>query len=111
MRAALMPDGDYSLGGQNVVLKDQACRLADGTLAGSVLTTINAFNNLLNKEGLTRINLVQMLSENPAKKLGLYDQMGSLDIGKRANLVLMHEEGSIFNVYVSGQLSQGKDSI
>lgn len=111
MRAALMPDGNYSLGGQTVVLKDNACRLVDGTLAGSVLTTMKAFNNLLNKEGLTRLHLVQMLSENPAKKLGLYDQMGSLDIGKRANLVLMNEDGSIHNVFVSGQLNQRKDTI
>lgn len=111
MRAALMPDGNYSLGGQTVVLKDNACRLEDGTLAGSVLTTVKAFNNLLNKEGITLLNLVQMLSENPAKKLGVFDRMGSIDVGKFANLVLMTSEGSIQSVFVRGQLNEGEDII
>lgn len=109
MRAALMPEGVYSLGGQEVVLKDDACRLSDGTLAGSVLTTIKAFNNLLNKEGITLLNLVQMLSENPAKKLGVYNRMGSLDTGKYANMVLLTLDGVIQNVFVRGNLNDRKD--
>ena len=47
MEAAGMPDGKYQLGGQDVFVKEGAARLADGTLAGSTLTMIRAFQNLI----------------------------------------------------------------
>lgn len=47
MEAAGLPQGEYSLGGQKVYVRDHAARLADGTLAGSVLTMKNAFLNLM----------------------------------------------------------------
>ena len=47
MEAAGMPDGKYQLGGQDVFVKEGAARLEDGTLAGSTLTMIRAFQNLI----------------------------------------------------------------
>lgn len=105
MRAALMPEGDYDLGGQRVIMKDNSCRLEDGTLAGSVLSTGQALKNLLNFSDIKLVEIVKMLSYNPAKLIGLSETMGSLEVGKLANIVLLDDEMEIKKVYVQGILN------
>ncbi|MDH8678710.1 N-acetylglucosamine-6-phosphate deacetylase [Fusibacter bizertensis] len=105
MRAALMPEGDYDLGGQKVIMKDNSCRLEDGTLAGSVLSTGQALKNLLKFSDLELVEIVKMLSGNPAKLIGLGESMGSLEVGKLANIVLLDGEMEVKKVYVHGILN------
>lgn len=69
MEAAGMPEGQYALGGQAVYVKDGAARLADGTLAGSVLTMRQAFENLLHW-GIPAEDAVLMCSATPADSVG-----------------------------------------
>ncbi|MBQ8313799.1 MAG: N-acetylglucosamine-6-phosphate deacetylase [Clostridia bacterium] len=69
MEAAGMPDGQYALGGQPVHVKDGAARLADGTLAGSVLTMRQAFANLLSW-GVKPEDAVLMCTATPADSVG-----------------------------------------
>jgi N-acetylglucosamine-6-phosphate deacetylase len=109
MRAALMPEGDYDLGGQRVIVKDGACRLEDGTLAGSVLSTAKAISNLMKFSDITLIEAIKMLTENPAKLLGLFDEMGSLDTGKQANFVLLDEHLDINKVFIDGEIAYQED--
>ena len=102
MRAALMPEGEYDLGGQKVFVKDNSCRLEDGTLAGSVLTTGQALKNMVGFSDLPLENIIDMLTINPAKLLKLENSMGTLEEGKLANIVLLDESNNINSVYVKG---------
>lgn len=82
MEAAGMPDGKYQLGGQEVFVKENAARLADGTLAGSTLTMIRAFQNLISF-GATREDAATMTTKTPALSIGNED-MGEIELGAPA---------------------------
>lgn len=70
MEAAGMPDGVYQLGGQEVFVRDGAARLADGTLAGSVLTMAQALRNLIHDFGLPPEDACAMCTSAPAASVG-----------------------------------------
>ncbi len=70
MEAAGMPDGEYSLGGQPVFVKEGAARLADGTLAGSVLTMNEALHNLIHRYGADPLSACKMCTSTPARSIG-----------------------------------------
>jgi len=94
IRGAGMPDGDYELGGQPIVVKDGAVRLPDGTLAGSALTMDRAVWFTHEFTGLPLEVCVQMASWNQAKALGLSDR-GAIVRGMRADLVALNPQGLI----------------
>ena len=75
MEAKHLKEGQYQLGGQAVYVKDGAARLADGTLAGSVLTMNQAVKNMKDFLGISLIDAVRLATENPAKNLSL-DHVG-----------------------------------
>ncbi len=70
MEAAGLPDGEYALGGQPVTVRGSEARLADGTLAGSVLTMKQALHNLIHLFGIAPIDAVRMCTATPAKSIG-----------------------------------------
>lgn len=91
MRAKGMPEGKSELGGQVVYVKDGTARLEDGTIAGSVLTYIKAFQNIIKFTGVSIEDAVKMSSGNQAKEFGL-TQKGAIKTGKDADFVLLDEE-------------------
>ena len=92
LRCTGMPDGIYSLGGQNVKKEGARCALVDGgNLAGSVSSLMDCMVNAVKQMGLPLETAVQCASANPAKALGIYDRYGSLTPGKRANIVLLDQ--------------------
>ena len=70
MEAAGMPDGEYSLGGQRVLVREGAARLEDGTLAGSVLTMHQALHNLIHNYGTEPEAACAMCTSTPAESIG-----------------------------------------
>lgn len=70
-RAQCMQSGEYELGGQKIFLKDNTVRLANGTLAGSVLTLPEAIKHTLRASGCSLNDIVKMTSINPAQQLGI----------------------------------------
>lgn len=70
MEAAGMPDGEYSLGGQKVYVQGSEARLADGTLAGSVLTMRRALENLIHHVGIAPADAAAMCTSAPADSIG-----------------------------------------
>jgi len=70
MEAAGMPDGEYALGGQKVIVRDEAARLEDGTLAGSVLTMPRALENLILRCGIAPETACAMCTSTPAESVG-----------------------------------------
>ena len=102
--AAGLPDGKYKLGVNDVVVEEGDAKLADtGVRAGSTLTQNVALLNLLKFTGRPLAEILPILSENPAKLIGIYDRKGSIEDGKDADLVLLDEENKISEVFVMGQ--------
>ena len=104
MRAKGMPDGLSELGGQQVFVKNGEARLSDGTLAGSVLKMNVAVKNLVEKVGVSLTEAVDFASANPAKNLGLYDERGSIEVGKRADFAVMDKDYNILCTVVGGKV-------
>lgn len=102
--AAGLPDGNYKLGVNDVVVVDGDARLANGgSRAGSTLTTGKALENLLAFTGRPLEEIVPLLTENPAKLAGVYDRVGSLEEGKDADVVVLDGECRIEATYVKGE--------
>ena len=99
--AAGMPDGEYRLGEQHVTKCLGGVRLADGTLAGSTLTMDQALRNLV-QIGLELDDASRRLSQYPADFLG-ESEIGRIEIGCRADVVVMDARLEIDAVYVGGE--------
>ncbi len=99
-----MPDGDYELGGQKIVVKDGAVRLADGTLAGSALTLDRGVQNILKFTRATLAEAIQMATLTPARSIGVSDRKGSLEPGKDADLVLLDQNLNVTSTIVMGKV-------
>ncbi|MET9623045.1 N-acetylglucosamine-6-phosphate deacetylase [Streptomyces sp. NPDC006464] len=90
MDAAGFGDGRYSLGPMAVEVKDGVARLVEGgSIAGSTLTLDRAFNRAVTIDGLPVESVVEAISANPARLLGVDDRVGSLEPGKDADLVVL----------------------
>ncbi len=104
IRGAGMPDGDYELGGQAIVVKDGAVRLADGTLAGSCLTMDAGVRNLVAFAGVCACEAIEMATLTPARSIGVSDRKGSLERGKDADVVLLDEDLNVVSTIVLGEV-------
>ena len=104
MRAGGMPDGDYTLGGQYLNKTGIKCLLPDGTIAGSVLTLNKAVYNFFTYSHLEVNEAVNCASLNIAKALGLDDEIGSIEVGKRADIVIADEEFNIKTTILGGEI-------
>ena len=98
MRAKGLPDGESELGGQKVFVKNGEARLADGTLAGSVLKMNRAVQNAVEKVGVPFTQAVDYATINPARMLGIDKQTGSIAVGKNADFTVID---SNFNVLMT----------
>jgi N-acetylglucosamine-6-phosphate deacetylase len=103
MKACLLEDGEYDLGGQKVLVKGDEARLPAGNLAGSVLTLNKALKNFINSTGVSLNEAVRAVTENPARLLKISDRKGSISIGKDADLTLFDENFNIYSTYVRGK--------
>lgn len=101
MRACLLGEGESELGGQKVFVKDGRATLADGTLAGSILTMERAVQNIWKFAHLTLPQAVQLATANPARELGLTDR-GTLEQGKRADVTIFDDDFNILRTYKKG---------
>lgn len=110
MRAAGLPPGEYTLGGQAVTMKDGECRLADGTLAGSVLTMERALQNFIAATGLSLAQAWPVSSYVPARTLGLHHERGRLAQGYAADLVLLDANLEVAATIVAGRIAFLRDA-
>lgn len=75
----------------------------EGHLAGSHLTLDNACRNLMKHTGYGLCHAIRFASLNPAKLLGIDDQVGSLEAGKKANLILIDDMVNVKKVILHGE--------
>lgn len=93
MDAAGFGDGRYQLGPLAVEVKEGVARLVEGgSIAGSTLTLDTAFRRAVTVDRIPVEDVVRAISANPAKLLGAWDRIGSLEPGKDADLVVLDED-------------------
>ena len=102
-RAGGMPDGEYDLGGQPIFLNGIECRLADGTIAGSVLKLNSAVKNVLDHTSLPVNEVFNMASLNAAAAIHVDDRLGSLEAGKDADIIIADE-----NINIKRTIKKGR---
>jgi N-acetylglucosamine-6-phosphate deacetylase len=104
MMACGMPEGKYSLGGQDVFVKEGAARLKEGNLAGSILTLDKAIRNVYKNNNYALYEVVKMATYNGAKHCGIADRKGLIKEGYDADLVLFDEDINIKKVIINGKV-------
>ena len=106
--AAGLPDGNYHLGVNEVVVEEGDAKLAsDGTRAGSTLTQNTALKNLLAWTERPLEELLPLLTENPARLIGVWDRKGSIADGKDADLTVLDGHLNVEAVFLRGRRFQG----
>lgn len=103
MDATELPDGEYHLGAQQIVVHDGAARLADGTLASSTLTMDAAVRNVIQMCGMSLVDAVYMASTTPAEAMGWSDRRGRIFPGLDADLVILDEHLRAMEAWIGGR--------
>ena len=104
IRAGGMPDGDYTLGGQPVHKEGIKCLMPDGTIAGSVLKLNEAVYNLYTNSELELYEAVKCASLNPAAAMGADDEIGSLEEGKNADIIIADDKFNVVMTILDGEI-------
>jgi len=104
MRAKGLSDGESELGGQKVFVANGEARLTDGTLAGSVLKMNIAVRNLVTECGAPFERAIDCATANPAKNIGVFDECGSIAVGKYADLTVLDDSFDVLLTIVGGKI-------
>lgn len=104
MRAKGMPEGEYDLGGQNVIVKNEEARLDSGALAGSILKMNDGLRHLITYTGASIKDLWRVTSWNQAIALGIDQTKGSIKVGKDADIVIVDDTISVLMTIKNGYI-------
>ena len=98
-----MPDGQYVFSGKLETVKNGLCTVNDGkTISGSLMTMGDSAKNLISI-GIPLDEVSKMGSRNPAKAIGIYGEVGSIEAGKRADIIIVDELFNLDTVIVRGE--------
>ena len=104
-------DGEYVLGGQRVQVAGGEARLATtGSLAGSTLTMDESVRNAVLRSGLSIESASRAASANPARILGIQHEVGQIQSGLAADLVVLDDDLHVTNVMAAGTWSRAAAS-
>ena len=96
-------DGEYELWGEKITVTNGETRNERGSIAGSVITMHDAVRRMLSL-GFSEVEVAKMASTNPARLLGLENDRGSIEVGKRADLVAIDKDGNIKFSMIGGKI-------
>ena len=98
-----LPTGSQTrLGDQEIIVTERTAELADGTLAGSILTMDGAFRMLVQQVGISLIEAAHMCATTPASELGLAG-VGAIAPGMTADLVVLGPGLAVRQTYLAGR--------
>lgn len=103
MRATGMEDGNYTLGGQDVIVKDSLATLADGTIAGSVTNLYDCMRKAVSM-GVSKETAIKVATINPARSIGIDNIVGSIEAGKQADIIFADKELNREIVMIGGMM-------
>ena len=97
-------DGDFEIWGEKFSVANGKTRNERGSIAGSVITMLDAVKRMLSL-GFSEVEVSKMASANPARLLGIEKTHGSIEIGKRADLVALDARGNVKLCLVAGNVA------
>ena len=100
--AAGLPDGNYKLGVNDVIVEDGDAKLPNGVRAGSTLTLAQALRNLMKFTGQNTETVVPLMTANPARLMG-WTGKGEIALGKDADLALLDQDAQVVRTIVGGR--------
>ncbi|MFB7138403.1 N-acetylglucosamine-6-phosphate deacetylase [Gottfriedia sp. NPDC056225] len=110
MAAADLPDGDYTLGSLEVIVENKIARTVEtGSLAGSTTNLMECLRNIKKVLELPLEDLLPMVSLNQAKLLKIDTEVGSIEPGKKANIVLIDRKFNVIATIVNGNFVYEND--
>ena len=101
--AAGLGDGVYNIWNESITVKDGRTSNQRGSIAGSVISMLDAVRQMRTL-GVPEVQLARISSTNPARLLGIDDECGSIEEGKRADLVAFDDEGNVRFTMVGGEV-------
>ena len=104
MAGAGLPDGEYELLNQKVIVRSGKATLPDGTIGGSTAIMISAVRTLVNEAGIPLQHALRMATLNPAKLIGVESRLGTIENGKEGNLVILDQDLTVRKTFVRGNL-------
>lgn len=106
MMATGMEDGEYALGGQPVIVKGNRALLKDGTIAGSATNLYDCMRTAI-QMGVPKEEAVRAATRNPAEAVGLEEECGVLQPGRRADILIADGNFALLEVIKSGRAVKG----
>jgi N-acetylglucosamine-6-phosphate deacetylase len=107
MAAAATALISFTLGRAEVAVRDGACFLPDGTLAGSVLTMNEAVRRMRDLAGVPLADAIEMATATPARVLGMEREIGVLAPGAYADVLTLDRDLNVQEVFVGGEIVYG----
>ncbi|HEY5883297.1 MAG TPA: N-acetylglucosamine-6-phosphate deacetylase [Pyrinomonadaceae bacterium] len=101
--AAGLGDGVYEIWQESITVKDRRTSNQRGSIAGSVISMLDAVS-LMHSLGVPEGQLARISATNPARLLGIDNECGSIEVGKRADLVALDEAGKVRFTMVGGEV-------
>jgi len=98
------PGWNIRPGGLQVTVTNGHANLPDGTIAGSTVLMNQCVHNIHRLVGVPLPEAVKMASLNPARAMGFTDRLGSIAVGKEANLVVIDEDVNVYLTLVKGSI-------
>ncbi|HEY2971578.1 MAG TPA: N-acetylglucosamine-6-phosphate deacetylase [Pyrinomonadaceae bacterium] len=102
--AAGLGDGDYEIWGETITVRDGRTSNLRGAIAGSVITMLDAVR-FMQSLGVSEIDVAKMAAANPARLLGMEQDCGSIEEGKRADLIALDSGGTVRLSIVGGRVA------
>ena len=101
MRATGMADGEYTLGGQKVLVNGTQATLEDGTIAGSVTNLYDCMKKSI-AMGIPKESAIKAATINPARSIGVDKEIGSIETGKSADILIVNEDMILETIMIGG---------
>ena len=101
-RACGIGDGESELGGQKIFVKDNVATLENGNLAASVAKLNEVVGNFYRNTDLNLAEVIETVTKNPAQELKIYNEVGSIEVGKAADLVIFDSNFAIKKTFING---------